>query len=93
MGMKMRMMNAAEKMPMPMNRSGVTADIMVSLESTPMSAPTKKGVIVPEKELSAPPNWSSWLPRLPPPPRRLSMGHTTVLSIQTQKPQMKAPSR
>ena len=61
--------------------------------TVPIKAPTKRGVNVPDKELRAPPVWINWLPLLPPPPRRFSIGFTTVLSIQTQKPQMNAPSR
>ena len=76
-----------------MNSRGDTSLMAVSLVTLPMRAPTKSGVRVAESELSEPPVWMSWLPRLPPPPRRLSMGFTTVLSIQTQKPQMKAPSK
>ena len=44
-------------------------------------------------ELIAPPNCKSWLPRLPPPPRVLSIGFTTTLSIHIENPEIKAPVR
>ena len=49
--------------------------------------------IVALKELQDPPHWMSWLPLLPPPPRVLSIGFTTVLSIHIEKPEMNAPRR
>ncbi len=85
--------NATANTPMATNSSGVTAWMVVSRVSWPMRAPTKNGVRVPDSELSAPPVWMSWLPLLPPPPSRLSIGLTTVLSIHTQKPHTNAPSR
>ena len=54
MATKQRIMNATTKMAIPMKRSGVTAPIIVSLESTPMSAPTNAGVRVPVNELNEP---------------------------------------
>ena len=81
------------KTPIAMKSSGATSVMFVLGVTVPISAPTNSGVSVPDSELSAPPVWISWLPLLPPPPSRLSMGFTTVLSMQTQKPQMKAPSR
>ena len=86
-------MNASTKTPMAMNIRGDTSLMAVAGVTVPMSMPTKSGVSVPARELHEPPAWMSWLPRLPPPPRRLSIGLTTVLSIQTQKPLMKAPKR
>ena len=85
--------NASTKIPMAMNSSGATAPIVVDAVTSPISMPTKSGVQVPASELSEPPVCTSWLPLLPPPPRRLSMGFTTVLSMQTQKPHVNAPSR
>ena len=49
--------------------------------------------MVAEIELSEPPNWISWLPRLPPPPSVLSIGLTTVLSMHIENPETKAPAR
>ena len=85
--------NAATNTPIATKRRGATSDIAVLEVTVPIKAPTKRGVNVPDKELRAPPVWINWLPLLPPPPRRFSIGFTTVLSIQTQKPQMNAPSR
>ncbi len=85
--------NAAINMAIAIQSNIATSPICVLGDSTPISAPTKKGVSVAESELSAPPVWISWLPLLPPPPSRLSIGLTTVLSIHTQKPHINAPSK
>ena len=53
----------------------------------------KLGMNVPVREFMVPPIWMYWLPLFPPPPRMLSIGFTTVLSIHTQKPQTNAPKR
>ena len=58
-----------------------------------MSSPVMTITAVPQRELNVPPNWMSWLPLLPPPPRRLSMGLTTVLRRHMLKPATKAPMR
>ena len=78
---------------MAMKSSGATSDIAVLSVTVPISTPTRSGVSVPARELQVPPIWMNWLPLLPPPPSRLSIGLTTVLSMQTQNPQTKAPSR
>ena len=86
-------MNAMAKTAMAMNSSGATSDIAVLAVTVPMRTPTSSGVRVPVREFRVPPIWMYWLPRLPPPPRMVSIGFTTVLSMQTQKPQTKAPNR
>ena len=92
-GMKFRMMKARANTVMAIYITRFTSAICVLAVTVPMSAPTSMGVSVPESEFSVPPIILSWLPRLPPPPSRLSMGLTTVLRIQTEKPEMNAPSR
>ena len=47
--------------------------------------------MVPPMELQEPPSCMSLLPLFPPPPRVLSIGLTTMLSIHIEKPAMKAP--
>ncbi|EJW96718.1 hypothetical protein EVA_15175 [gut metagenome] len=49
--------------------------------------------MVAASELREPPSWMSWFPLFPPPPRVLSIGFTTVLSIHIEKPETKAPAR
>ena len=78
---------------MAMKSSGATSDIAVLSVTVPISTPTRSGVSVPARELQVPPIWMNWLPRLPPPPTRFSIGFTTVLSMHTAKPQTKAPRR
>ena len=90
---KEMMMKATANTPMAMNSSGATSDMEVEDVTVPTSTPTSSGVRVPVRELRVPPIWMNWLPRLPPPPRMLSMGFTTVLSMHTQKPHTNAPSR
>ena len=87
------MMNARANTAMAMNSSGVTSAMEVCAVTVPMRAPTSSGVRVPVREFRVPPIWMYWLPLLPPPPRMLSIGFTTVFSMQTQKPQTNAPSR
>ena len=80
------------KIPKAMNRAGV-ASLILAFVASPTSAPTKIVTNVAEKEFNTPPNWINWLPLLPPPPRVLSIGLTTVLSIHIQNPAMNAPVR
>ena len=87
------MMKASTNTPMPMNSRGVTSFMEVLSSTVPTRTPTRKGVRVAVRELSEPPVCTSWLPLFPPPPSVLSIGFTTVLSMQTQNPLMKAPSR
>ena len=93
MATRRMMTNAMANTAMAMKSSGRTSVMDVAAVTWPMSMPTNRGVRVPASELHEPPIWMSWLPLLPPPPRRLSMGLTTVLSMHTEKPQTKAPSR
>ena len=83
--------NVTANTAMATHSSGVTSFILVLSVTSPISTPTKNGVNVAVSELSVPPVWMSWFPRLPPPPNRFNIGFTTVFNIQTQKPQMKAP--
>ena len=84
---------AVQELSSLMKIRGHTSVMLVFLLNSPTSRPVRSGVSVPVREFSVPPICSNWLPLLPPPPRRLSIGFTTVLSIQTQKPQMNAPRR
>ncbi len=93
MATKLSTMNAKANTPMAIHSRGATSLMDVCAVTMPMSEPTNSGVIVPLSELSAPPVCMSWLPLLPPPPSRLSIGFTTVLSMHTQKPHTNAPSR
>ena len=87
------MTNDAAKMARAMSSSGVTALREVSFVISLIMEPASIGVSVAASEFSEPPVWMSWLPRLPPPPSRFSIGLTTVFRMQTQKPHTKAPSR
>ena len=93
MGIKQRMTKAQAKTVMAMYITRLTSAIWVDAVTVPINAPTSIGVMVPEREFSVPPIIFSWLPRLPPPPSKFSMGFTTVFRIHTEKPDMKAPSR
>ena len=90
---KEMMMNEMANTPIAMNRRGATSLIAVLSVTVPIRTPTSRGVRVPVRELKVPPICMYWLPLFPPPPRSLSIGLTTVLSMQTQNPQTKAPSR
>ena len=85
--------NASANTAIAMNITRFTSAICVDFVTSPIRAPTSIGVSVPVREFSVPPMRFNWLPRLPPPPRRLSIGLTTVLSMQTENPEMNAPSR
>ena len=87
------MINAAANTVIAIYMTRLTSAICVEAVTVPMSEPTSMGVIVPAREFSVPPMRFSWLPRLPPPPKRLSIGFTTVFRIHTEKPEMKAPSK
>lgn len=53
------MIKAATNTAMAMNNSGVTSAMAVFSVTVPINAPTKRGVKVPDRELSAPPVWIS----------------------------------
>ena len=93
MGMNSSAMKAAAKTVMAMYITRFTSAIWVEAVTVPISAPTSIGVMVPESEFSVPPIMFNWLPRLPPPPSRFSIGFTTVFRMQTAKPEIKAPKR
>ena len=86
------MMNARAKMAIAMIITGAALATVASAMLPPTSQPTKMGAMVPPMELQLPPHWMSWLPRFPPPPRVLSMGFTTMLSMHMEKPATNAPS-
>ena len=90
---RLMMMNEMAKTAIPMKSRGDTSVIDVFSVTVPTSTPASSGVRVAVSEFSVPPIWMSWLPLLPPPPSMLSMGFTTVFSMQTQKPHTSAPSR
>ena len=87
------MMYANANTPIAMKSRGATSLMAVVFVTVPISIPTRSGVNVPVREFMVPPIWMYWLPLFPPPPRMLSIGFTTVLSIHTQKPQTNAPKR
>ena len=92
-GMNESIMNAAANTDIAMYITRLTSATFVEAVTWPMSAPTSIGVAVPHSELNVVPIMLSWLPRLPPPPKRLSIGFTTMLSMHTAKPQTNAPKR
>ncbi len=83
--------NANAKIAIAMIITGDTAFTVAFANEPPTSQPTKIGVMVPPIELQEAPNWMSWLPRFPPPPRVLSIGLTTVSSIHKENPATNAP--
>ena len=85
-------MNAIAKIAIAIIITGAAVDTEASAMLPPTSQPTKIGAMVPPMELQEPPSWMSWLPLFPPPPRRLSIGFTTMLSIHIEKPATKAPA-
>ena len=85
--------NAKAKIPIAKKRAGLASAIEVPALIVPIRYPTNTGTIVAPIELIAPPNCKSWLPRLPPPPRVLSIGFTTTFSIHIEKPEINAPVR
>ena len=92
-GRKERIKNVAANTPIAMKSTMFTSTIFVCEDTVPISEPTSIGVSVPAREFSVPPIRLSWLPLLPPPPRRLIIGFTTVLSIHTANPHTNAPAR
>ena len=83
---------ASAKIAMAMNNAGLASE-MVALEASPIRYPTSTGTMVAANEFIEPPNCMSWFPLFPPPPRVLSIGFTTVLSIHIENPDTKAPVR
>ena len=83
---------AMAKMAIAMIITGAAFATVAFWMLPPTSQPTRIGARVAPMELHEPPHWISWLPLLPPPPRVLSIGLTTMLSMHIEKPAMNAPS-